>query len=185
VDGELRYFNEDGTLAQGWMHLADGVYAFVDGVSQIGWAENGTRRGYLDGNGHCLTGWNVIDGQPYAFDQSGALKQGWDYANGKTYYFINGVSQAGNIDGAISGYSLNGCGSATITAVATQRADAEQSGAEGTQVEGESESGQQEAEGASASEGAEAAPQESAENQTPAAESGTAEQQDEAEAANT
>jgi glucan-binding YG repeat protein len=196
VDGALRYFNEDGTLAQGWMHLADGVYAFVDGVSQTGWAENGTRRGYLDGNGHCLTGWNVIDGQPYAFDQSGALKQGWDYANGTDYYFVNGVSQVGSIDDTISGYSLNGCGSAIITAVTEQteaaaEADAEQAGAEETQAESELPGQQQETEASSAAVGTEqpamaAVPQESAGEQTPAAaQSGTAEQQDEAEAANT
>ena len=58
-----------------------------------------------------MTGWCVIDGQPYAFGTNGEPKQGWDHSHEKSYYFINGVSQSGTYgEGALSS-NLNGSGS--------------------------------------------------------------------------
>ena len=83
----------------------------MDGVSQAGWVETDAGTRYLDGNGNQMTGWCVIDGQPYAFGTNGELKQGWDHSHEKSYYFINGVSQSGTFgEGALSS-NLNGSGS--------------------------------------------------------------------------
>ena len=83
----------------------------MDGVSQAGWVETDAGTRYLDGNGNQMTGWCVIDGQPYAFGTNGEPKQGWDHSHEKSYYFINGVSQSGTFgEGALSS-NLNGSGS--------------------------------------------------------------------------
>lgn len=58
-----------------------------------------------------MTGWCVIDGQPYAFDAGGELKQGWDHSHEKSYYFINGISQAGMFREGTLNSDLNGSGS--------------------------------------------------------------------------
>lgn len=78
---------------------------------QAGWVETDAGTRYLDGNGNQMTGWCVIDGQPYAFGTNGEPKQGWDHSHEKSYYFINGVSQSGTFgEGALSS-NLNGSGS--------------------------------------------------------------------------
>lgn len=83
----------------------------MDGVSQAGWVETDAGTRYLDGNGNQMTGWCVIDGQPYVFGTNGEPKQGWDHSHEKSYYFINGVSQSGTFgEGALSS-NLNGSGS--------------------------------------------------------------------------
>ncbi|MGN0706794.1 MAG: N-acetylmuramoyl-L-alanine amidase family protein [Faecalibacterium sp.] len=110
VDGMQLYFLYSGEAAQGWMELDGNYYWFADGVSQSGWAGNGSRRFYLDGNGNYCTGWTVIDQQPYAFDEMGALRNGWYRINGKTYYFVDGISQSGTISSGSAAYTLNGCG---------------------------------------------------------------------------
>ena len=111
TDGVLKYYDNSGALAQGWAEIDGKDYLFVDGVSQAGWAETDAGTRYLDGNGNQMTGWRVIDGQPYAFGTDGELKQGWDHSHEKSYYFINGVSQAGTFrEGALSS-DLNGSGS--------------------------------------------------------------------------
>ena len=93
------------------MCIRDRDYFFVDGVSQAGWVETDAGTRYLDGNGNQMTGWCVIDGQPYAFGTNGEPKQGWDHSHEKSYYFINGVSQSGTFgEGALSS-NLNGSGS--------------------------------------------------------------------------
>ena len=53
----------------------------------------------------------MIDGQPYAFDAGGELKQGWDHSHEKSYYFINGISQAGMFREGTLSSDLNGSGS--------------------------------------------------------------------------
>ena len=59
----------------------------------------GTR--YLDGNGNQMTGWCVIDGQPYAFGTNGEPKQGWDHSHEKSYYLSTAsVSRAHSGEGA-------------------------------------------------------------------------------------
>ena len=58
-----------------------------------------------------MTGWCVIDGQPYAFDVNGELKQGWNHSHEKSYYFINGISQAGTFQEGTLSSDLNGSGS--------------------------------------------------------------------------
>ena len=110
-DGVLKYYDETGAPAQGWLQLDGKDYYFEDGVSQAGWVETDEGARYLDGNGNRMTGWCVIDGQPYAFGADGALKQGWDHSHEKTYYFVDGVSQAGVFQEGQQSQELNGSGS--------------------------------------------------------------------------
>lgn len=111
ADGVLKYYDESGAPAQGWVELDGKDYFFADGISQAGWVETDAGTRYLDGNGNQMTGWCVIDGQPYAFDANGELKQGWDHSHEKSYYFADGISQAGTFrEGALSS-DLNGSGS--------------------------------------------------------------------------
>ena len=78
-------------------------------ITQCEGGSTGQLRKNLDGNQ--MTGWCVIDGQPYAFGTNGEPKQGWDHSHEKSYYFINGVSQSGTFgEGALSS-NLNGSGS--------------------------------------------------------------------------
>ena len=115
TDGVLKYYDNSGALAQGWTEIDGKDYFFVDGVSQTGWVETDAGTRYLDGNGNQMTGWYVIDGQPYAFGADGELKQGWDHSHEKSYYFVNGVSQAGTFrEGSLSS-DLNGSGSVQPT----------------------------------------------------------------------
>lgn len=111
TDDGLKYYDETGSLAQGWKQIDGKDYLFVDGTSQAGWAETESDLRYLDGNGNQMTGWCVIDGQPYAFDAEGQLKQGWDHSHGKDYYFESGVSQSGSFQEGRNRYELNGSGS--------------------------------------------------------------------------
>lgn len=111
VEGILKYYDETGAPAQGWIQLEGKDYFFVDGISQAGWVETDAGTHYLDGNGNQMTGWCVIDGQPYAFDAGGELKQGWDHSHEKSYYFINGISQAGMFREGTLSSDLNGSGS--------------------------------------------------------------------------
>lgn len=105
-DGKVWELDSDGRVKNrlnGWKK--------TDGVSQAGWVETDAGTRYLDGNGNQMTGWCVIDGQPYAFGTNGEPKQGWDHSHEKSYYFINGVSQSGTFgEGALSS-NLNGSGS--------------------------------------------------------------------------
>lgn len=57
-----------------------------------------------------MTGWCVIDGQPYAFAADGSLKQGWDHSHGKYYYFADGISLSGSFQEGRTSYNLNGSG---------------------------------------------------------------------------
>ena len=111
VEGILKYYDETGAPAQGWIQLEGKDYFFVDGISQAGWVKTDAGTHYLDGNGNQMTGWCVIDGQPYAFDVGGELKQGWDHSHEKSYYFINGISQAGMFREGTLNSDLNGSGS--------------------------------------------------------------------------
>ena len=111
MEGILKYYDETGAPAQGWIQLEGKDYFFVDGISQAGWVETDAGTHYLDGNGNQMTGWCVIDGQPYAFDAGGELKQGWDHSHEKSYYFINGISQAGMFREGTLNSDLNGSGS--------------------------------------------------------------------------
>ena len=111
MEGILKYYDETGAPAQGWIQLEGKDYFFVDGISQAGWVETDAGTHYLDGNGNQMTGWCVIDGQPYAFDAGGELKQGWDHSHEKSYYFINGISQAGMFREGTLSSDLNGSGS--------------------------------------------------------------------------
>ena len=111
VEGILKYYDETGAPAQGWIQLEGKDYFFVDGISQAGWVKTDAGMHYLDGNGNQMTGWCVIDGQPYSFDAGGELKQGWDHSHEKSYYFINGISQAGMFREGTLNSDLNGSGS--------------------------------------------------------------------------
>ncbi len=122
-DGVLKYYNEDGTPAQGWMQLGGKDYCFVDGVSQAGWAQTDEGLRYLDGNGSKATGWQVIDGQPTAFAEDGSLKQGWDHAHGKSYYFVDGISQSGVFQEGRTSYDLDGSGGVQPAAEVTPEED--------------------------------------------------------------
>ena len=111
AEGVLKYYDEIGAPAQGWIQLDGKDYFFADGVSQTGWVETDAGTRYLDGNGNQMTGWCVIDGQPYAFDADGELKQGWNHSHEKSYYFVNGISQAGTFKEGTLSSELNGSGS--------------------------------------------------------------------------
>ena len=55
--------------------------------------------------------WGLNDADTYAFDAGGELKQGWDHSHEKSYYFINGISQAGMFREGTLSSDLNGSGS--------------------------------------------------------------------------
>ena len=109
IDGQNYYFNEDGSVHTGWLHvngedyyytadgimvtgpqIIDGNYYFFDenGRKVVGWRNDGTFDYFYDVNGIQQFGPVRIDGKEYYFDTTtGAKYTGFRIANGKTYYY--------------------------------------------------------------------------------------------------
>lgn len=75
IDEAVRYYDENGDSAEGWVSLGDYVY-------------------YLN-NGYIVTdGFKNIDGETYYFDEGGERYSGWKSISGSRYYFYEDGSIA-------------------------------------------------------------------------------------------
>jgi len=100
------YIRSDGTKATGWLLDTDGSWYYLDktdgknpGAMQTGWMtdrDDGYRY-YLDPKtGKMLTGWAVIDGKKYYFNENVSSASGWTQnANGDWVYSRQSVIPLG------------------------------------------------------------------------------------------
>ena len=101
-------------LRDGWINSQDGYKCFlVNGVKVTGWQIIEGSTYYFDDQGRMLTGAPVINGKKYLFDSSGRQMTGWLYFLGAAFYFDpadNGAAAVGlrNIEGTLYCFDENG-----------------------------------------------------------------------------
>jgi glucan-binding YG repeat protein len=114
-DGQIRYYQEDGTYVQNDFLKVDGksFYFNEDGFLQTGWVTVEDKVYYLKKTGEpgkigqMFTGQQNIGGKTYYFSPEGALQTGWQKIGGYHYYFQKSGTE-GTLGRMVTGWLLNG-----------------------------------------------------------------------------
>ena len=124
-----RLYPATGSGASGWRDEAleqlgkDAVVDFYD-IKPDAFQTFGNKTYYFDGNRKMLTGNHIVNGTPYAFDQTGALEGTIDFSTftglirkeGKAYYYTDGVMEKSRwIEANGDWYYLNDYGAGAVS----------------------------------------------------------------------
>ena len=114
VDGELHFFDDDGSVMTGWIHR-DGMTCVADeeGIVHTGWISDGHYWYYADESGILVKGWFRKDGKRYHADESCIIESGWvtDPNAGTFYLASDGHALSGwyEIEGKTYYFDSIGC----------------------------------------------------------------------------
>lgn len=89
-DGNLYYYNADGSMYYGEIYLNGNWYYFaeVTGIMATGWTDHSGNHYFYSDDGIMIHGEMYLNGQWYYFDEwTGVMATGWTQHDGNTYYY--------------------------------------------------------------------------------------------------